>query len=193
MFRRWLAFGLAATAFVATLGLTQTSSAEPVRFQDRGQRRAGIVFVTAGLSSVGSSVALALTTEGDEHYAAAAMAAVGSGFISMGIPWWVDGSRGRPTRPQNATMMYVGLVAAEVGFVALPISSALLVAALSDEDEADDARIAALIASAGGNALIGVGIPLWAVGAKSPDDLVREQQAARLSLGLDGARLTLAF
>jgi hypothetical protein len=184
---------LGAAAFAAAFGLAQTSSAEPIRFQDRGQRRAGIVFVTAGLSSVGSSVALALTTEGDEHYAAAAMAAVGSGFISLGIPWWVDGSRGRPTRPQNASMMYVGLIAAEIGFVALPISSALLVVGLSDEDEAADARLAALIVSAGGNALIGIGIPLWAVGAKSPDDRLRQPQGAQLSLRPGGAALSLRF
>src|SRR5262249_45191325 len=77
------------------------------------------------------------------------------------------------THPRDRTAMLVGMGIAGLGFIALPVFSAVFVTAwqpgISDH-AADQRRVAAVVGGAAANSLLGIGIPFWAHGAASPGD-----------------------
>jgi hypothetical protein len=168
-----LAFASAVAVSRAHADDTSGSARTGQRFEKRGVRRAGIALFTAGVSALPSSLALYLTTDGRRSLDAIGMVATGHALMAAGIPMWVVGAQGRRTRPRNAALMYSGITLAGLGLAALPPSSAMFAASLDDgvsEEAATRRRTAAFAAGAAANALIVIGIPMWAVGAASPDD-----------------------
>jgi len=154
----------------------------------RGLRRAGIAMFTAGVSALPSSAALLITTDGRMAGETAGMVVAGHLLMGAAIPMWVAGAQGRRTTPRNRELMYTGLVLAGMGLAALPPSSALFAASFDDgsgEGARDRRRTAALLVAGGANLLMVAGIPMWAIGAASPED------GGRLGLSLGPAGVTL--
>jgi hypothetical protein len=156
-------------------------------FERRGLRRAGIALFTAGVSSWPSSLALLLSTEGRLGPEAAGMLVAGEALVAAGIPMWAAGDSGRRTTPRDAGAMYAGMALAGIGLGILPPSSALLAASFdpgASEQRVDALRIAALAGGIAGHVLVATGIPIWAWGAASPDDV--RIDAGPGGLGLSG-------
>lgn len=172
---RRAALALAAAVVVATsLGTGRARADDDDHpFEHRGIRRGGIVLFATGASAVTSSLALYETTDHTMGREFAALAISGHVMMAFGIPMWIYGAKGRRTRPRNRKMMLVGMGIAGLGFIALPALSGVFLASwqpgISDR-AAEQRRVGVVVGDAIANSLLGVGIPLWAYGAASPDD-----------------------
>jgi hypothetical protein len=165
MLRRDAALG----AFALALLWGGAARADEERWQRRGLMRGGMALTTAGISSSISSAALLISTEGRLGLEAGGMLVAGQVLLAAGVPMWAVGAPGRETRPENAPLRYAGLALAGLGLIGLPVSSGLLAASLDFEDS-EPLVIAGIATAAGAHLVLIAGIPMWAIGARSPDD-----------------------
>jgi hypothetical protein len=155
---------------------SRLASADPCAggpYEARGLRRAGMVMTLLGATAVPSGVALMAWTDGRQAPVGAVMIATAAVLMGAGIDMWVEAEGGRPTTPRDRGAMYLGMALAGIGFVALQASSSLVVAAFDEEIGTDALRIGAFASMGGADALIAVGIPMWAWGAAAPEDRCR--------------------
>jgi hypothetical protein len=167
--------GRRGAAFAALVAGALSAAASPARaeepWQRRGLMRGGMSLATAGMSSSISSVAVLASTEGRVGLPAMGMALAGQALLAVGVPMWAVGAPGRETRPGNAPLLYAGLALAGVGLIGLPVSTGLLAASLDPEiDDEAPLLIAGAVTAGAANLLLVAGIPMWAIGARSPDD-----------------------